>query len=225
MKSSMLLVALPAPTDGSPPEWAAGHHAVDKLTFADLSDGLLSSLQDDGAVDDEQAVLQAAKAHLHQRINELEAAYGDGQEGVDPDLSCFHLFGRRMLMTGGAGVIPDLFDVLVDLTEIDSVAKALAGNDRPVPPQAATPSIEPGQVLDIEGSGLRIVTADGGLADCDPNRPTAARAEIGAVVFLRGHGYYLIEEDLNAAADATVPVDGPAHDPFVPCLTPLPRID
>lgn len=88
-----------------------------------------------------------------------------------------------------------------------------------------TPSIEPGQVLDIEDHSLWTVTADGSLTDCDPNQPIAARAQIGAVIFLQGHGHYLIEEDLNPAADATDPVDGPDHPPFVPCLTPLSRID
>jgi hypothetical protein len=231
MGSSMLLVALVTPTDGSPPEWTAGRRAVDSLTFADLTDGLLDSVEDEvdeGAVDEEQAVLEAAKARLRRRIQELEAAYGDGQEGVDPDLAFFHAFNRRMLMTGGVswgGPPTDLFDVLVDLNEVDSVARALAGNQRPVLPQATTPSIEPGQVLDIEDCGLRMVTPDASLADCDPNQPIAARAEIGVVVFLRGHGYYLIEEDLNPAPDATLPADGPNHAPFVPCLTPLSQID
>jgi hypothetical protein len=231
MASSMLVAALLTPTDGSPPAWAAGRHAIDSLTFADLTDGLMDSVEDavdEDAVDDERAVLAAAKARLHRRIQELRTAYGDGQARLDPDLYFFHAFGRRMLMTGGAswgGPPTELFEVLVELTEIDSVAEALAGDQRPGPPQAATPSIEPGQVLGIQDYGLRIITADGGLADCDPNQPIAVRAEVRAVVFVRGRGYYLIEEDLNPAADATVPLDGPGHDPFIPCLTPLTRTD
>jgi hypothetical protein len=221
MGSSMLLVALSTPTDGSPPEWAAGREAIEQLTFADLTDGLLSSIEDEvaeDAVDDEEAVLAAAKARLHRRISELQAAYGDGQGELDRDLSFFHLCGRRMLTTGGpswGGPPTELFDLVVDLAEIDKVATALAGNDKPVPPQAATPSIEPGQVLDIDGYGRWRVTAGGQLTHADVDQPLHAFAEIGAVFFLLGHGYFLIQED----------TDLQVGDDSFPSLTPLSLVD
>jgi hypothetical protein len=219
MGSSLLMVVLPTPTDGSPPDWAAGRAAVDALAFADLPDGLVEAVEldeeaDQGAIDDDEAVLAAARARLHRRIGELEAAYGDGQEGMSRDLSFLHLFDRRLLVTGGpsGGDAPtELFDVLTELGDTGPVAAALAGNDTPVPPTAATPSLEVGQVVEVDGYGLYSVTADHTLASAPANTPINCRAEIGSVFFLFGHGYVLIQEDYRDLEDQT---------PF-PALTPL----
>jgi hypothetical protein len=111
-----------------------------------MSEGLLDAVEAESdeivILDDEAAMLAAAKARLHRRIGELETAYGDGQEGMHRDLSFLHLLDRRMLVTGGPswGDAPtELFDVLAELVDAGPVTTALAGNGKPVPPLPPPP--------------------------------------------------------------------------------------
>jgi hypothetical protein len=95
------------PTDGSPPDWAAGHAAVDQLTAGDLNEELLGALdlleadveEDEAAYD--ARVLAAAKHHLHTRLQEFQEAYGGGDVETSGELAYFHVLGRRLLVTGG----------------------------------------------------------------------------------------------------------------------------
>jgi hypothetical protein len=227
MGSDLLMVVLPTPTDG-PPDWAAAHVAVDGLTYDELAEEVLNRVEeevDEEQVDNEEAVLVAATARLHGRITELQEAYGGGQEAMHQDLTFLYLFDRRMLVTGGpsfGGPPTELFNVLVELADTVPVAKALAGDDRPVPPTASTPYLDVGAVLEIDGYGLRTITAEATLVEAPTNTPISARAEIGSVIFLRrdhradggplvGHGHFLIEQDCRDLEDDTA----------YPALTPL----
>jgi hypothetical protein len=216
MPPNLFLVWLPVPTDGSPPDWTAGHAAVDQLTTSDLNEELLDVLDlleadaDEDAATYDARVLAAAKHHLHTRLQELQEAYGDGDVETSGELAYLHVFGRRLLVTGGRswGDPPtEMFTVADELTEFPTIVAALAGNTRPVPAQASTPSIQPGQVLDIDGFGRRVVGPAGELSEVPADRPVAATAEIGSVVYLLGHGYYLIELDcdLDAEGNGDVP--------------------
>jgi hypothetical protein len=223
MGSDLLMVVLPIPSDGSSPDWAAARVAVDQLAYDQLSARLLDAVEAERdeivLVDDEAAMLAAARARLHRRIGELQAAYGDGQGLMHRDLSFLHLFDRRLLVTGGpsSGDAPtELFDVLVELGDAGPVATALAANGTPVPPSAATPSIGVGQKVEVDGYGLYTVTAAHTLAAVSASLPINLRAEVGSVFFLLGHGYWLIELDTDPHDE-----DGP----LVPSLTALSQGD
>jgi hypothetical protein len=212
MPSNLFLVWLPVPTDGSPPDWAAAHAAVGQLTTRELNEELLDALdllladvEEDEATYNTR-VLATAQRHLHTRLQELQDAYGDGGVETSCELAYLHVFGRRLLVTGGRswGDPPtEMFTVVDELTEFPTIVAALAGNTRPVPTQASTPSIEPGQVLDIDGFGRRVVGPAGELTEAPTDQPVAATAEIGSVVYLLGHGYYLV--DLDAERDGDFP--------------------
>ena len=90
-----------------------------------------------------------------------------------------------------------------------------SGGAAPAPGVALTPSMKPGQLLEIRGCGRRIVTADGELAEADCEQPIAVLAEIGSVLFLLGCGYYAVELD----------TDLEAGEDWVPCLTLLSGVD
>ena len=225
MPSNLFLIWLPVPTDGSPPDWAAAHAAVDQLTTRQLNEELLDALdllladvdEDEAAYD--TRVLATAQRHLHTRLQELQEACGDGDADMSHELAYLHVHGRRLLITGGRswGDPPtEMFTVLDELTEFPTIVAALAGNTRPVPAHASTPSIEPGQVLDIDGFGRRVVGPAGELTEAPADRPVAATAEIGSVVYLLGHGYYLVELDCDLDAE---------DDGDVPALTLLSRGD
>jgi hypothetical protein len=220
MGSDLLMVVLPTPTDGSPPDWAAARAAVDQLTYDQLPEGLLDAVEaeSDEAVplDDEAAMLAEARARLHRHLVELQAAYGDDQEGMHQDLSFLHLFDRRMLVTGGpswGGAPTELFDVLAELGDTGPVAAALSGDDKPVPPTASTPALDVGQVLEIEGFGRYTPTAEATLEPARADTPIQCRAEIGSVIYLwglhhadgvhpqLGPGYFLIEQDYRDLED------------------------
>ncbi len=225
MGSALFLVWLPVPTDGSPPDWAAAHAAADQLTTRQLNEELLDALdllladpEEDEATYDAR-VLAAAQHHLHTRLEELQEAYGDGGTDMSGELAYLHVFGRRLLITGGSswGDPPtEIFTALDELTEFPTIVAALGGNTRPVPAQASTPSIEPGQVLDIDGFGRRVVGPAGELAEAPADQPLMATAEIGSVVYLLGHGYYLVELDCDLQAEG---------DGDFPALTLLSRGD
>ncbi len=89
------------------------------------------------------------------------------------------------------------------------------GDVAAAPGVALTPSMKPGQLLEIRGCGRRIVTADGELAEADREQPIAVLAEIGSVFFLLGCGYYAVELD----------TDLEAGEDWVPCLTLLSGVD
>lgn len=216
MPSNLFLVWLPVPTDGSPPDWAAAHTAVDQLTTRDVNEelldvlGLLEADPDEDKATYDARVLAAVQHHLHTRLQELQDAYGDGGVETSGELAYLHVFGRRLLVTGGRswGDPPtEMFTVVDELTEFTAIVAALAGNTRPVPAQASTPSIQPGQVLDIDGFGRQVVGPTGELNEAGADQPVAATAEIGSVVYLLGHGYYLVELDcdLDAEGNGDVP--------------------
>jgi hypothetical protein len=57
MAAGLLLTSIQLPDDGRPPDWAAGHRAIEALTFADLNAQLLDALHaqlSDVPVDDDQ---------------------------------------------------------------------------------------------------------------------------------------------------------------------------
>ena len=225
MPSNLLLIWLPVPTDGSPPDWATAHAAVDQLTTRELNeepldalDLLLADVEEDEATYDAR-VLAIAQRHLHTRLRELQDAYGEGDADMSHELAYLHVHGRRLLVTGGSswGDPPtEMFTVLNELAEFPTIVAALAGNIRPVPAHASTPSIEPGQVLDIDGFGRRVVSAAGELTEVPADQQVAATAEIGSVVYLLGHGYYLVELDCDLDAE---------RDGDFPALTLLSRGD
>ncbi len=136
MGSALFLVWLPVPTDGSPPDWAAAHAAVDQLTTRQLNEELLDALdllladpEEDEATYDAR-VLTTAQRYLRTRLEELQEAYGDGGTGMSGELTYLHVFGRRLLITGGSswGDPPtEIFTALDELTEFPTIVAALGG--------------------------------------------------------------------------------------------------
>lgn len=215
--SYLLLIALPVPTDGSPPDWAAAHAAVDRLTTTDLSERLLDTLDLLVAdVEETEAAynargLASVQQHLHTRLRQLQEAYADGDADMSWELTHLPVFGRRLLITGGSslgGPPTEIYTVLDELTEFPAIVAALGGDTKPDPAHASTPSIEPGQVLAIDGLGHWVIDAAGKLTKAPADQPVVATAEIGSVVFLLGHGHYLVELDcdLRAKDDMDFPV-------------------
>jgi hypothetical protein len=84
-----------------------------------------------------------------------------------------------------------------------------------LPAWAHTPSLQPGQVLEILDHGHRVVLADGTLSPANrADPPVTVVAGLGDVVHLNGHGYLLIEQDTDLTEDGSCT---PVH----PTLTPL----
>jgi hypothetical protein len=155
MAAGLLLTYIQLPDDGRPPDWAAGHRAIDTLTFADLDAQLLDALDAQLAnlpVDDDQsyeaAVVDAARRRLHRRLDELWEVHGTGALG--PDVLECTLFGHRLLVAGGislGGPPSDLFDAINELVEFPRITHAL-GCDRDLRPPAAEPSGVSSELLD-----------------------------------------------------------------------------
>jgi hypothetical protein len=146
MAAGLLLTSIQLPYDGRPPDWAAGHRAIEALTFADLNPQLLDALHaqlSDVPVDDqsyEAAVVDAARRRLHRHLNELGEVHGTGALG--PEVLQCTLFGHRLLMAGGislGGSPGELYDAINELTEFPQVTHAM-GCDLDLRPKAAAPS-------------------------------------------------------------------------------------
>ncbi len=160
MGASLLLTFLQLPDQGNP-DYAAGHAAIERLTSdgIDLDWNLGQSVEweladtkrPEGAPDDwptEEDLLAVVKRRLHQRVDELRAAYGaaDTRAAEQPshDYVVLELFGHRLLVTGGSswGDSPtDLYDVIGDLSDCPAVLRAMRCDldiahlaDQPQPP-------------------------------------------------------------------------------------------
>jgi hypothetical protein len=96
--------------------------------------------------------------------------------------------------------IAPLLDEIAQLNGDDYLGAQQVGLDAAaeLPAWAHTPSLQPGQVLEILDHGHRVVLADGTLSPTDrADPPVTVVAGLGDVVHLNGHGYLLIEQDTD----------------------------
>jgi hypothetical protein len=146
MGSSLLLAFVQVPDDGSPPDWQAGHTAVEALSFTidrstDFGE-LLETLEDQDtlpAIPCEQADTEAMRAweaevtaviqrRLHTRIDELREAHDEPIERMSRELSVTYLFGHRLLVAGGRswGDPPsEVFEAINELADFPQVMHAM----------------------------------------------------------------------------------------------------
>ena len=146
MGSSLLLAFVQVPDDGSPPDWQAGHAAVEALSFTidrstDFGE-LLETLEDEDALpaipgdeDDTEAMLAweaevtaVIQRRLHTRIDELREAHGEPIERMSRELSVTYLFGHRLLVAGGRswGDPPsEVFEAINELADFPQVMHAM----------------------------------------------------------------------------------------------------
>jgi hypothetical protein len=212
MAAGLLLTAIQLPDDGRPPDWAAGHRAIEALTFDALHAQLLDALHaqlSDVPVDDDQsyeaAVVDAARRRLHRHLDELGEIHGTGVLG--PEVLQCTLFGHRLLLAGGTslgGSPGELYDAINELAEFPQVTHAM-GCDLDLRPKAAAPSAGGTSEL-LEGLERQLAARGIGSDDLDDLvHDTASQINNGG---LRDQLAFLVEQLGEQGLRAELAIDG-----------------